>query len=493
MAFTSTDTRRTKMVCTLGPSTSSPEAIRALILAGMDVARFNFSHGDHATHRARFQLVRRVAEEVGRNVAILMDLQGPKIRTGRLLDGVPIELGDGQDLIIEHGDWPGDATLLSTSYAQLAEDVKPGDRIMVSDGRLELRVTAIDGSRVRTTVVRGGVLAQNQGINLPGVRVSAPSLTDKDLDDLTFGLALGFDYVALSFVRGPEDVATLADRIRRAGKTTPIVAKIERPEAVASFDAILDIADAVMVARGDLGVEVNLEEVPHIQKDLIRRCNDRSRPVIVATQMLESMISASRPTRAEVADVANAIYDGADAVMLSGETAAGAHPIEAARVMTMVARTTDEHIMANGGYARRRTTGPRWQGEEAFGPAIGEAVRSVVETLEVRRIVCFTRSGKTAATIAALRPRTPITAITHCEETRRRCALCWGVEAVTAEDVALTVDMACATDRVLLDGQRAGLGDTVVIAAGMPSAIEGRTNVLKLHRVGESAHVCRKE
>jgi pyruvate kinase len=473
------------MVCTLGPSSNGAESIRRLVLEGMDVARLNFSHGSHDAHRAVFETIRRVADETGCNVAVLADLQGPKIRTGRLEKGRPVTLSEGDKLTLRSGDALGNAQHLSTTYEHIAKDVKPGDRILVSDGALEFVVKSVKGRTVNCQVVRGGTLKENQGINLPGVNVSAPALTPKDIEDLEFALELGVDYVGLSFVRRAEDVIDLKKRIDRAGKSALVVAKIERPEALKDFDRILDVADAIMVARGDLGVETDLETVPRIQKEIILRCNERARPVITATQMLESMITNSRPTRAEVGDVANAIYDGTDAVMLSGETAAGQHPIEAARWMARIAAASDAHIMSSPEFAHRVTSRIKSKDPDAFARAIGDATHGIAHVLDVKRIVCFTRSGRTATAIARFRPHVPITAITTRVETQRRCALVWGVEAIVAEEVSGPEEMCRVVDRILLAERLAKKGDPIIIVSGMPSAVEGKTNLLKLHRIGE--------
>jgi len=334
--------RRTKIVCTLGPSSRSPEMVRQLILKGMDVARLNFSHGTHDHHRATFNAVRSIAQELQSNVAILMDLQGPKIRTGALDGGVPVHLAEGEAFCLTTRAVPGDQHCVSTTYANLPYDVEAGDRLLLADGALELLAEQVSPPDVRCRVIRGGALGQHKGVNLPGVNVSAPALTAKDIEDLALALELGADYVALSFVRRPEDIRAIKQRIADTGASAHVVAKIERPEALDSFDAILELTDAVMVARGDLGVEVNLEDVPQIQKELIRKCNEQGKPVITATQMLESMMTSPRPTRAEVTDVANAIYDGTDAVMLSGETAVGQFPLAAVSVMADVAGKADQ-------------------------------------------------------------------------------------------------------------------------------------------------------
>ena len=477
--------RRTKIVCTIGPSSEAPEIVRELITGGMDVARLNFSHGSHDDHRRAFDTIRGLADECECDVAVMMDLQGPKIRTGRLENGAAIDLDEGQALCVTTRDVLGTAGLISTTYTALPDDVRPEDRILLADGTIELRVEKVAPPDVHCTVVHGGALGEHKGINLPGVEVSAPSLTEKDLADLEFGLSLGVDYVALSFVRSPDDIRAVKRHIEAAGKNTHVVAKIERPEAVERFDEILELTDAVMVARGDLGVEMDLDEVPQIQKQLIRKCNDRGVPVITATQMLESMMTNPRPTRAEVTDVANAIYDGTDAVMLSGETAAGKFPLRAVRVMASIANRTDTAIGASPpreAVSRLRSSGIR---SGSFSEAIGQAVCRMTQVLDVKRIVCFTMSGHTARAIARFRPNTPITALTINEETRRRCALNRGVDAIQADEVNHTDEMVRMVDRIITDNHLANAGDTVVIVAGMPLAVGGRTNLLKLHTVSE--------
>ncbi len=472
--------RRTKIVATLGPASDDRETIRRLIRAGMNVARLNFSHGSHEDHRRAFEAVRTEARALECNVAVMMDLQGPKIRTGALKNSKDVQIHRDAELIITTEQVEGDALRVSTSYRQLPYDVRPGNTILVAEGAIELRVEAVAGSEVRCTVVRGGALGEHKGINLPGVKVSAPSLTDKDDEDLAFGLRLGVDYVALSFVRSSQDIQELKRRIGALGMDTPVVAKIERPEAVENFDAILEETDAVMVARGDLGVEMSLFDVPQIQKEIIRKCNQRAVPVITATQMLESMMVHARPTRAEVTDVANAIYDGTDAVMLSGETAVGQHPVDAVLVMAGIAAKADA---ANAG---RSYTNAPVGGVSIASDAIGRSVRYVCDAMEhIKQIVCFTQSGYTAARIARFRPTTPITAFTLREESRRRCALFWGVDAVETVEARSIEDMLEVVDRELLVRGLAGRGDVVVIVAGTPLAVGGRTNLLKIHVVNE--------
>jgi len=488
--------RRTKIVCTIGPASSGPEQIRGLLNAGMDVARLNFSHGDHAGHRKRYGILRDVAAEMRANLAVMMDLQGPKIRTGRMRDGAEVRLAARDEITITTRDVPGDAACISTTYQHLPYDVAPGDRILIADGIIELRVLETAPPDVRCEVVRGGLLGQNKGINLPGVRIAEPSLTEKDKEDLAFGLALGVDYVALSFVRRAEDLREIRAIVNASNTNAGVIAKIERPEALDCFDEILENCDAVMVARGDLGVEMPFQEVPVLQKHLIRRCNERGVPVITATQMLESMVDHVQATRAEVTDVANAIFDGTDAVMLSGETASGRYPVEACDVMAKVALEADQEM------AQSRPE-PRWAwlqeanrehrakakvagvAQESYADAIGLAVSQIADTLHVPHIVCFTTSGYTAAAISRYRPAAPVTAITNSEQTQRRCALMWGVSAFKTGDVASFDEMVQCADRLMQAEGRARRGDTVILVAGTPLSVAGRTNLLKLPTIGE--------
>ncbi|NUM55739.1 MAG: pyruvate kinase [Candidatus Hydrogenedentes bacterium] len=481
--------RRTKIVCTLGPSSNTRETIEALMRAGMDVARLNFSHGSHDDHRKTYTLLRRVASDLGRNVAVLMDLQGPKIRTGKLEDGKPIQLVPNAPIIVTTEQVPGNATRISTVYERLAHDVKPGDRILLADGVMELRVDRVTPPEVYCTVLRGGMLGEKKGMNLPGVAVSAPCLTEKDIEDLEFGLDLGVDYVALSFVRSPEDVIDLKKRIARTGKQAAVIAKIERPEALSRFADIIETADAIMVARGDLGVEVELHRVPQIQKTLIRMCNEMGVPVITATQMLESMMTNARPTRAEAADVANAIYDGTDAVMLSGETANGQYPVETVETMAQIVACADDAIAAAPAHEMHARLRDRRAHEAGFKEAIGQAVVRITQVINVKRIVVLTKSGFSAIAVSRYRPRTPITAITLREDTMRRCALFWGVDAVACvphdELTALIRDI----DEIMVERSLASLGDSLLIVAGVPLGAGGRTNLVHLHRVGEEHSV----
>ena len=421
--------RRTKIVCTIGPATNSEERLEQLMRAGMNVARLNFSHGTHDEHAAVIERIRKISARLDCSIAILQDLQGPKIRVGSLQGGQPVQLVDGAQVTITIRPVTGDAQTIPTTYTHLPQDVKPGDRILLDDGLMELRVLDTGATDVRCQVVHGGLLKEHKGINLPGVAVSAPALTEKDRDDLRFGIMHGVDYVALSFVRRPEDVLTAkqliaqlqAEQSRKhthAPVSIPLIAKLEKPEAVAHLDDILEVVDGVMVARGDLGVEMPPEKVPLLQKRIIARCNDLGLPVITATQMLESMVTNPRPTRAEASDVANAILDGTDSVMLSAETATGAYPIEAVQMMVRIALETEA-----GDSTARQPQCQRLTQEHA----VSHAARALSEEASVKAIVVLTRSGTSARLISKDRPRRPILAYTSSERIYRQLALWWGV------------------------------------------------------------------
>ncbi|ABY36326.1 MAG TPA: pyruvate kinase [Chloroflexus aurantiacus] len=469
--------RRTKIVATLGPATSTPERIAGLIRAGMNVARLNFSHGTHAEHAARIAMVRRAAAEAGRHVAILQDLQGPKIRTGPLENGQPVELVAGQRFVITTEPIVGDAHRVSTTYRALPLDVRPRDRILLSDGLIELVVTGHTDTEVETEVVHGGRLREHQGINLPGVRVSAPAATEKDLADLAFGLEQGVDYVALSFVRRASDVREVKEFIRRAGKQTPVIAKIERPEALDVLPEILAEADGIMVARGDLGVEMPPERVPIVQKQIIAAANQALLPVITATQMLESMIHNPRPTRAEASDVANAIIDGTDAVMLSGETAAGAYPIEAVQMMALIADAVEASY--TGG---QHSTTPRWSIAPAQSTprAIAAAACTIANSLPVRFIVVLTQSGASARLVSHYRPEVPILAFCPSEETARRTSLYWGVTPIVIEARDRLDELEQQIVRMMRETGMVRKGDLIVLSGGHPVYRYGPTNFLKV-------------
>ncbi len=472
--------RRTKIVATIGPASSSPAMIERLLDAGMDVARLNFSHGTHDEHARRIVSLREAAARKGRPLALLQDLQGPKIRTGALAEHKPVMLAAGTRLTITTREVQGTTDLVGTTYAALPRDVNPGDRILISDGLIEVRVLRVSADEVETEIVSGGELREHQGINLPGVDVSAPALTEKDVTDLAFGLAHGVDYVALSFVRQAADVVEIKERIAAAGHETPVIAKIEKPEALDEFQGILEAADGIMVARGDLGVEMPAEQVPIVQKQLIEAANKVGKPVITATQMLDSMIRNPRPTRAEASDVANAIIDGTDAVMLSGETATGSYPIEAVRMMTRIAEVTE----ASG---RHGDHGPeiawRFHEQPTVAAAISSAVQAIVQALPVAAIVAFTMSGNTARLMARQRPRAPIFAFTPSEEVYRRLSLVWGVTPILSPYVDRLDDLGVAVQTALISQGYARHGDQVVMTGGHPIAAHGQTNFVKVIRL----------
>jgi pyruvate kinase len=473
-------TRRTKIVCTLGPSSDTATTIEALLLAGMDVARLNFSHGTQETHAAALVQLRTIAERLGRPLAILQDLQGPKIRTGALTDGQAITLRDGQRFTITTRSIAGTSDGVSTTYAAFPVDMRRGDRILLSDGAIELRALEISGQDTLTEVVHGGVLAEHQGINLPGVAVSAPALTPKDRDDLAFGARQGVDYIALSFVRRPEDLAEakrlVAEHLPKGAPPIPVIAKLEKPEAIERLDEILAASDGVMVARGDLGVELPLEQVPIIQKRVIKAANARGILVITATQMLESMISHVRPTRAEASDVANAILDGTDAVMLSGETAVGSYPVEAVRVMSRIAETADAAC----------DPGPIDPVHfRSHAHAVASAAHILAQTARTSMIIVLTRSGLSARLISKERPSAPILAFTPNEEVYRRLGLWWGVTPRRSELDGTMDEKIAWVDAYLRDERLAAPGEEIVIMGGMRANGAARTNFVKLHRVGE--------
>ncbi len=465
--------RRAKIVCTLGPASNTPEKIQALVEAGMDCARLNFSHGEHEQHAAVAKAVREVAARVGRPLSILADLSGPKMRIGRFPGG-PIELVNGTPFILTAEDVPGDASRVSVTYKPLPHDVKKDDIILLDDGLLRLRVERVDGLDVHCVVEVGGALSNNKGLNMPGARLSAPALTDKDKIDLAFAVKLGVDYLALSFVRSPDDVR----EAQALAQGTPVIAKIEKPEAVLCLEDILDVADGAMVARGDLGVELGAEKVPLIQKRIIREVNWRGKLVITATQMLDSMMRNPRPTRAEAADVANAVLDGTDALMLSGETASGSYPIETVRMMDAIIRDVEEARIAN---LNVRSADPKPIDHWEFANAGARAAALLSFTLPLKAIVTLTRDGRTAVLLSGFRPQCPIVAITPHAAAANRLAVCWGVMprlGLPAEDLEETLRIATAVV------SREGLckkGDAFALVVGWPPS--SGTNTVKLHRL----------
>lgn len=472
--------RRTKIVATIGPSTSSPEMMTRLLEAGVDVARLNFSHGTHADHAKNIAALREIAQKLDRPLALLQDLQGPKIRTGWLKDHKYVTLIAGQPFTITTREIEGSAERVSTTYTPLPHDVVPGDRILISDGLIELRVLNIDDDDVNTEVVFGGELREHQGINLPGVKVSSPALTEKDIRDLEFGLEQNVDYIALSFVRRASDIDDIKQRIKAAGKKTPVIAKIEKPEALQELSGILAKVDGIMVARGDLGVEMAAEQVPMVQKQLIEAANNAAIPVITATQMLDSMIRNPQPTRAEVSDVANAIIDGTDAVMLSGETAAGAFPIESVKMMARIAEVAE----ASGRHGDHSATTP-WEIDETpdTSTAISAATAAIVKALPVTGIVAFTQSGRTARLVARQRPDVPIYAFTPDELSYRRMNLIWGVIPMMMDYVDRLDDLTDRVREVIRERGIAQPGDQMVMTGGHPVTKRSPTNLVKVFEI----------
>jgi len=469
--------RRAKIVATIGPATSSLDALRELVRSGLDVARLNLSHGEHADHEKVYRDVRRASDEIGHAVGVLVDLQGPKIRTGRFADG-PIVLEQGQQFTITTRDVPGSQTEVGTTYAGLPGDVRPGDRILIDDGKLSLIAVDVTASDVVCTVIEGGPLSNNKGINLPGVAVSVPAMSEKDKDDLRWALRMKVDMIALSFVRSPEDIRDVHAIMDEVGLRLPVIAKIEKPQAVENLDEIIRAFDGIMVARGDLGVEMPLEEVPLVQKRACEIARRRAKPVIVATQVLESMVENSRPTRAEASDAANAVLDGADALMLSGETSVGKHPFEAVKTMARIIESTEDH-----GLYRMRPLDTR---PSSAGGAVTAAAAEIGELLGATFLITFTQSGDSARRLSRVRPRIPMLAFTPLQSTRSQLALTWGLETFLVPGVRHTDEMAVQVDDVLLSTNRAGVGDLVIIAAGSPPGISGTTNALRVHRIGEA-------
>jgi pyruvate kinase len=468
--------RRAKIVATLGPATSGPDRIGALVAAGLDVARLNMSHGDHDGHRAAYEAVRAASDASGRSVGVLVDLQGPKIRLGTFAAG-PVTLAPGQEFAITGERVPGDQHEVSVSYPGLAGDVRPGTRLLVDDGRVVLEVTAVQGPRVRTRVLTGGPVSDHKGLNLPGIKVSLPALTAKDADDLRWALGLRADLVALSFVQEADDAKPARAIMDELGVRLPLIAKIEKPQAVAALEEIVAAFDGIMVARGDLGVEYPLEQVPLVQKRAIRLARQAAKPVIVATQMLESMVGAPRPTRAEASDVANAVLDGADALMLSAETSVGAYPVDSVATMARI-------IMAAEAAWPFTAEGPAVP--ETTGSAIARAAGEVGAAVGARALVAFTMTGETARRLARCRSPIPLLAFTTEAATRSQLALTWGAETFLVPKAEHTDDMVRQVEAALRDIGRCTPGDLVVLVAGSPPGTPGRTNALRVHRIGDA-------
>ena len=470
--------RKTKIICTMGPSTDNDDILRRMMLDGMNVARFNFSHGTYEEHKRRFEQVVRIREELGLPVATLLDTKGPEIRLGVFEKG-PVELHDGDEYLLTTDDVPCDEKRAGISFKGLPEDVTKGTAILINDGAVELRVEDVSGHDIRTTVVHGGKVSDRKGINVPGVELSMPYLSEKDMSDLEFGAKIGYDFIAASFVRSGADVAYLKKFIKSLGWSAPrIIAKIENRDGVDNIDEILRESDGIMVARGDMGVEIPFEQIPAIQKSLIRKGYNAGKQVITATQMLESMITNIRPTRAEMTDVANAIYDGTSAIMLSGETAAGKHPVEAVRTMALIAETTERDINYINRFKNRND-----DGDKHITNAISHAACTTAHDLGAKAVITVTKSGNTAKMLSKFRPACPIIGVTPDRRVQRQMNLSWGV-------VPLIMGEKKTTDE-LLDGAieaavNAGLlkpGDITVITAGIPLGVAGLTNMLKVVEV----------
>jgi pyruvate kinase len=471
--------RRAKIVCTLGPATDSYDQIKALVEAGMDVARLNLSHGTHAEHEDRYRRVRKASDETGRSVGILVDLQGPKIRLGRFAEG-PVLLERGDEFTITVDDIEGDQQICGTTYKGLSADVARGERILVDDGRVTLEVTDVEGPRVHTMVIEGGMVSDHKGLNLPGVAVSVPALSDKDIRDLRWGLRIGADVIALSFVRSGRDADDVLHIMKEEGRRVPVIAKIEKPQAVDNLADIVDAFDGIMVARGDLGVEMPLEAVPMVQKRAIKLARRNAKPVIVATQMLDSMVDNSRPTRAEASDVANAVMDGTDAVMLSGETSVGKYPIETVKVMSRIVAAAEEDILSSGLPPLTERNKPRTQGG-----AVARAAAEVGDFLGARFLVAFTQSGDTVRRLSRYRSPIPVLAFTPEQGTRSQLSMTWGVETFLGPTVQTTDEMVRQVDEELLRIGRCKKGDVVIITAGSPPGVPGTTNMVRVHHIGE--------
>ncbi|CAB4548730.1 MAG: pyruvate kinase [Actinobacteria bacterium] len=471
--------RRAKIVATLGPATSNYEQIKGIVEAGVNVARMNLSHGSYDVHEAIYKIVRQVAADTGKAVAVLVDLQGPKIRLERFKDG-PVMLEKGATFKITIDSVDGDVNICGTTFKGLPGDVKVGDELLIDDGKVGLRATHVDERTVTTVVEVAGMVSNNKGINLPGVAVNVPALSEKDEADLRWALKLGADMIALSFVRNASDIVRVHEIMREEGIHIPTIAKVEKPQAVENLEEIIDAFDGVMVARGDLGVELPLEQVPLVQKRAVELCRRWAKPVIVATQMLESMITASRPTRAEASDVANAVLDGADALMLSGETSVGEFPIETVATMAKIIEATEENALE-----RIAPLGTR---PHTHSGAVSLAAVEIAELLALKFVCVFTESGDSVRRVSRLRSSIPILAFTPNEKIRNRLALVWGAETYLVEPVKHTDQMIKQVEDVVVGSGKAKDGDELVVVAGTPPGVPGSTNSLRVHRIGDPTH-----
>jgi len=471
--------RRTKIICTIGPACDNPEVIRAMLQAGMNVARLNLSHGTHEQHARYIKVLRQVAGEIGKNLAILLDTKGPKIRVGELVEET-VMLKEGTEVVLTAEKIKGNAGRIPINYERLYADVKMGDTILLDDGLITLRVIETGGGEVRCTVVAGGELAGGKGVNVPGVVTSLPCPTEKDVQDIKFGVEQHVDIIAASFIRKAADVLSILEVIEKNGGRQLIISKIENRMGVENLEEIINISDGIMVARGDLGVEIPPEEVPLIQKRIIKKCNEEGKPVITATQMLESMIHKARPTRAEASDVANAILDGTDAVMLSGETAVGKYPVEAIKTMARIAEQVEGALFGDNISENRNLKSQR-----TVTDAISRAVCSTARTLDAAAIITSTQTGYTARMVAKYRPEAPVVAVTPDAEVHRKLAVVWGVQSLLVGRTGDTDTMVGRAIEVSLAAGVISAGDLVVITAGVPVGVHGTTNLIKVHTVGD--------
>ncbi len=470
---------KTKIIATIGPASNKKVVLKKMVSAGMNVARLNFSHGSYEDHGKVIKRIRTISVEMKRPLGILLDLQGPKIRTGTLKDHTPVVLKRNQTFQISSRKISeGTEALVSTTYTRLPTDVKAGDRILLDDGLIELKVVSTSNHTVTTRVVNGGVLNEHKGINLPGVRLSTPALTRKDREDLKFGIQAGVDYVALSFVRRAEDIRNIKKLIKRLGADVPVIAKIEKPEALECLDDILTVADGIMIARGDLGVEMRPEQVPMIQKKMIEKAINANKPVITATQMLETMIRNPVPTRAEASDVANAIFDGTDAVMLSGETAVGKNPIKAVQMMARIAREAENSAFMNYNILRKREV------KKEITKAVAQSAVSILNELDAKAIIVFSVSGKTSKLISKQRPNVPVCAFSPSKEVYHRLSLVWGITPLIIPEIKDTKQLIDKGEAIVRDIKMVRKDDLVVIITGL-ALKSGSTNMIKIHKVGE--------
>ena len=474
--------RSTKIVCTLGPSSNTTALIDQLLDAGMSVARLNFSHGTHQGHAKTIANIRRVSKKRRRFLPIVVDLQGPKIRTGRLAGGGPIELSTGEALRLSASKILGDRHAVSVDYPKLARDLRKGDRVLIDDGAIELRVSRVDGRDLVTEVVHGGMLAERKGVNVPGVALRLSSLTAKDKRDLDFALEQGVDYVALSFVQTAKDVLDLKKLIAAANSPAHVIAKIEKPQALEVIDEILDLADGVMIARGDLGVELSPWRVPVEQKKIIEKARLAMKPAITATQMLQSMIDRPSPTRAEASDVANAVFDGSDALMLSGETAVGRYPVEAVRMMSRIIEAAEAAAPPPN-----RASRPALARDDDLSEAVARSATLLAEDLGAKYIVVYTESGYTARLVSKYRPRCGVLGLSRHEAICRRMKLLWGVRAKQLKQVSDLDALVAKAQALLLQAGWVQQGDLISVVAGTPFRIAGKTDLIKLHRIGDAA------